>query len=173
MNSNKILKTNEDIKEDLKLLASKINNDYRNTECLEIICFLNGATFFCSDLARLLEVPNNINFFGFSSYEDLPKNGEVKIEQDLKKSIYKKDVLLLEGLTISGRTPFYLYNFFQSRNPRTLKFCTLGVKTAYLKVDLKIDYHIYEFENEWVEGYGIGKGSNKSLQNLVDVRSSS
>ena len=46
MNSNKILKTNEDIKEDLKLLASKINNDYRNTECLEIICFLNGATFF-------------------------------------------------------------------------------------------------------------------------------
>ena len=171
MNSNKILKTNEDIKEDLKLLASKINNDYRNTECLEIICFLNGATFFCSDLARLLEVPNNINFFGFSSYEDLPKNGEVKIEQDLKKSIYKKDVLLLEGLTISGRTLF-IFIIFSKQKSKNFEVLHSRVKTAYLEVDLKIDYHIYEFENEWVEGYGIGKGSNKSLQNLIDVRSS-
>ena len=123
-------------------------------------------------MSRLLKIPININFFGFSSYEDLPKSGEVKIEQDLKNSIYQKDVLLLEGLTISGRTPLYLYNFFRRRNPKTLKFCTLGVKTVHLEVDLKIDYHIYEFENEWVEGYGIGKGSNKSLQNLIDVRNS-
>ena len=172
MKQNKILKTNKDIKKELKKLANKINRDFKKSDCLEIICFTNGATFFCSDLSRLLKIPININFFGFSSYEELPKSGEVKIEQDLKNSIYRKDVLLLEGLTISGRTPLYLYNFFRGRKPKTLKFCTLGVKTVHLEVDLKIDYYIYEFENEWVEGYGIGKGSNKSLQNLIDVRNS-
>ena len=85
MEQNKILKTNEDIKKELKKLAKKINRDFKNSDCLEIICFTNGATFFCSDLSRLLKIPININFFGFSSYEELPKSGEVKIEQDLKK----------------------------------------------------------------------------------------
>jgi hypoxanthine phosphoribosyltransferase len=169
----KQIKSNEEIKFALAELANIINYDYKDIKCLDIICFINGASIFCSDLIRLLDIPSRVHHFGFTPYQDLPKNGEVKIEHDLKHSIQGRDVLILEGLVISGRTPLYLLNFFKSRNPKTLKFCALGIKKQSIEVDMDIDYHIYEFKNEWVEGYGIGNNDNKSLPYLVDIREES
>lgn len=165
------IKSEDDIKIELIRLAKQINNDYKNVKCLDIICFINGASVFCSDLIRLLNIPIRLHHFGFSAYQQIPENGEIKIDQDLKSSIYMKDVLLLEGLIISGKTPFYLFNFFKSRNPSSIKLCALGIKKSLIEVDLNTDYYMFEFKDEWVEGYGIGSDNNKCLPYLVDARS--
>ena len=93
-----------------------------------------------------------------------------KIEQDLNGSIEGKHVLLLEGLVISGRTPNYLFNFFKLRNPASLKLCAIGLKKKKIEVELKIDYHMFDFQDEWIEGYGIGGADTKCLPYLIDIR---
>ena len=103
----------------------------------------------------------------------MPSNGQVKIEQDLKDHIEDRHVLLLEGLVISGRTPLYLFNFFKSRKPASLKLCAVGVKRKQIEVGLKVGYHMFDFEDEWIEGYGIGGISTKCLPYLIDIREGS
>ena len=39
-----------------------------------------------------------------------------------------------------------------------------------MEVALPIDYFMFDFDDEWIEGYGIGEGDTKSLPYLVDTR---
>ena len=115
-------------------------------------------------------MPIRLHHFGFSPYDGAPVSGDVKIEFDLKESIEQRHVLLLEGLIISGRTPRYLMNFFKSRNPASLKLCAIGIKQDQFQVDLSVDFYMFVFGDEWVEGYGIGGSRNKCLPYLIDSR---
>mgnify|MGYP006085074619 CR=1 FL=1 len=166
----KKIKSKEDIQCALENLASTINADYKDAKCLDIICFINGASFFSSDLVRFIDVPIKLHYLGFSSYSNFPSSGEVKIEQDVKDSLENKHILLLEGLVISGKTPLYLLNLFKLRNPASIKICAVGVKRESFEVNLDVDYHMFNFKDEWIEGYGIGNGKNKSLPYLADIR---
>ena len=166
----KQIKSNEEIKFALAELANIINYDYKDIKYLDVICFINGASIFCSDLVRLINVPIKLHHLGFSSYPNFPSSGEVKIEQDVKDTLENKHVLLLEGLVISGKTPLYLLNSFKLRNPASIKICAVGVKNESIEVDLDIDYSMFNFKDEWIEGYGIGNGKNKSLPYLIDSR---
>jgi hypoxanthine phosphoribosyltransferase len=168
-----IIKSETIIKDNIEILANRLNQEYQNIDTLDVICFVNGASMFCSDLIKLITVPIRLHHFGFSSYQDMPSNGQVKIEQDLKDHIEDRHVLLLEGLVISGRTPLYLFNFFKSRKPASLKLCAVGVKRKQIEVDLEVDYHMFDFEDEWIEGYGIGGISTKCLPYLIDIREGS
>jgi len=165
-----IIKSEKVIKESLEILANKINKDYKDIDVIDIICFVNGASIFCSDLIKLINIPTKLHYFKFSMYQDLPSNGEVQIDQDVTDSLQNKHILLLEGLVISGRTPLYLYNFFKLRNPASIKFCAVGIKKETIQVELNVDYHMFNFQDEWVEGYGIGNMENKILPCLVNVR---
>mgnify|MGYP006137741225 CR=1 FL=1 len=164
-----MVKSQKQIEEHLIILAKQINEDYSNVDTLDIVCFVNGASVFCSDLVKLLNMPIRLHHFSFSSYEGMQLSGEVRIEQDIKNQIENRHVLLLEGLIISGRTPLYLLNLFTLRMPKTIKLCSIGVKKRLLEVDIKIDYHLFEFGDEWIEGYGIGSCKTKCLPYLVDV----
>lgn len=165
-----IIKSEKIIKENIEILASRLNQEYKDIDTLDVICFINGASVFCSDLIKLITVPIRLHHFGFSPYHDMPSSGQVKIEHDLKDHIEDRHVLLLEGLVISGRTPLYLFNFFQSRKPASLKLGAIGVKRKQIEVDLQVDYHMFDFEDEWIEGYGIGGSGTKCLPYLVDIR---
>lgn len=165
-----IVKSEKIIKNQIEILATRLNQDYKDIGTLDIICFINGASVFCSDLVKLIKVPVRLHHFGFSPYQEIVSSGQVKIEQDLKNHIEDRDVLLLEGLVISGRTPLYLLNFFKSRNPASVKLCAVGVKRSKIEVELQVDYHMFDFEDEWIEGYGIGDSSKKCLPYLIDIR---
>ena len=166
-----VVKTKEDIDARLKELADQLNKDFAGVDVLDVICLLNGASVLCADLIKLIQVPIRLHHFGFTAYEDAPISGEVKIDQDLRDSIQGRKVLLLEGLIISGRTPRYLLNFFKLRNPETIKICAVGVKNESVAVDLIVDYRLFDFTDEWIEGYGIGSDFTKCLPYLVDKRS--
>ncbi len=165
-----IIKSEAVIKDNIEILANRLNQQYKNIDTLDVICFINGASVFCSDLIKLITVPIRLHHFSFSPYQEMLSSGQVKIEQDLKDHIEDRHVLLLEGLVISGRTPLYLYNFFKSRNPASLKLCAIGVKKEQIEVNLEVDYYMFDFQDEWVEGYGIGKSDTKCLPYLVNVR---
>ena len=53
------------------------------------------------------------------------------------------------------RYPHYFIRFGKTRNPASLKICTLLNKPSRRKVDIKIDYNGFDIEDEFVVGYGI------------------
>ena len=168
-NSNKVIHNKENISRRIHEIAKDINKDYKN-KSLDIICLVNSAMVFTSDLIRKIEIPIKLHIFDFSSINE-SKSGEVRINLDIKNSISGKNVLIIEGLIISGKTPKYIYNYFKKKyKPLSLHFCVVGFKPHLLKDDLSIKYYGFKFKSENVYGYGIGPSKYKKLDHLIDLK---
>jgi hypoxanthine phosphoribosyltransferase len=169
-NSSRILVSAEQIHERLQLLAQQINVDYEGHE-LDVICLTNSAMTFTTDLVRLIEVPVKVHMMAFISYTPAPKSGEVRLTLDIADALEGRNVLVVEGMVISGRTPLYLMNLLRLRQPASMELCAIGSKPSELAVDLPIKYRLFEFGKEWVAGYGIGHGAEKGSGDLLDMSS--
>jgi len=55
----------------------------------------------------------------------------------------------------SGHTMTYLTRLFGSRQPASLRLCTLLRKPDRLHVDVPVDYVGFDIPDEWVIGYGM------------------
>ena len=150
----KVLITNEDVRNRLKEVAKKIGDDYKGKDVL-FICVLRGAFMFFADLVREIseyDVNAQVDFIAVSSYgEGTVSTGEVKFIKDVDT-----------GITLN-----YLKKVFLSREPESLKICTLLDKPARRKVDLIPDYKLFEIPNEFVIGYGLDY--NEDYRALKDV----
>ena len=104
----------------------------------------------------------------FDPYPNSPASGEVRLTLDLTEPLQDRHVLVTEGIIISGRTPLYMINQLLLRQPASIELCTIGMKPKQLAVDLSVKYKIFDFNKEWVVGYGIGHGPEKSEGFLID-----
>lgn len=159
------------IEDRVKFTANKISNDYSG-RTLDLICLTGGGLFLAVDLARLIDVEVNFHIMSFASYSKSTPLGQVKILQDIDQPLEGKDVLVVEGVIVSGKTPQFLMDLLKLRNPASLEICALGIKPSALKVDMSIRYSLFEFGEEWIEGYGIGSGANKVYPGLIDLNDS-
>jgi hypoxanthine phosphoribosyltransferase len=152
-------------------IAREINKDYLGRE-IELVCLTNAALIFTADLIRLLDVPTRLYTLAFTSYAKTSTSGEVHLTQDISEPLQGRHVLVIEGMVISGRTPLYLMNFLRLRQPASLELCVIGSKPMELAVALPIKYCLFEFKNEWVVGYGIGKSPERALPYLINGNNS-
>jgi hypoxanthine phosphoribosyltransferase len=167
MNNNlTILYSEEQVKLRIKELADQINLDYKGS-ALSIVYMLNGASIFAAELIKYLNMEIQLYPFGFSSYQPAPLSGEVKITLDVPDALQGRNVLILEGIVVSGRTPNYLMQMFALRNPLTLEMCAIGMKPEKLSIDLKVKYSGFNFGSEIVVGFGVGESSEKKLPYLA------
>ena len=79
----------------------------------------------------------------------------VRIVNDLGTSIEGKNVLVIEDIIDSGRTLSYLLENLKTRNPKTLRLCTLLDKPDRRGVDVNVDYVGFVIPDEFVVGYGL------------------
>ena len=82
-------------------------------------------------------------------------SGVVRIVQDLGTSIEGKNVVVIEDIIDSGRTLSYLLENLKTRNPKSLRLCTLLDKPERRVVDVAVDYVGFEIPDEFVVGYGL------------------
>jgi hypoxanthine phosphoribosyltransferase len=157
----------DQIQDRIAALARQIDHDYAGRS-LDVVCLLNGASVFGSDLLRRLTVPTRMHPFGFSSYPAATASGEVRVTLDVTEPLLGRHVLVVEG--ISGRTPKFVTDLLRLRQPASLALCALGVKRQQLAVDLAVAYSAFDFGPEIVVGYGVGEGSEKALPYLADRR---
>jgi len=165
----KIIKTNTQIQKAVIQLAKVINSDYKDKE-IDLICLNNSAKYFVSDLKKLLKVKIRIHKLKFENYKEPTNSGEVKILEDLKYSIYKRDVIIVDGIIISGITHHYLSKYLKQRKPNSIALASVGKKPKLLKRKIPKCYSLFSFNNEWVEGYGFGADKFKNKKYLVDAR---
>lgn len=151
----RVLLSEREVKHRIQELGDRISKDYAGKE-VHLIGILKGGVFFTCELAKSITVPVSLDFMSVSSYgNDTISNGVVKIVKDLDESIDNKDVLVVEDIVDTGRTLNYLLENLRSRNPKSLKLCTLLDKPDRRVVDINVDYTGFEIPDEFVVGYGL------------------
>jgi hypoxanthine phosphoribosyltransferase len=136
-------------------LGAAIACDYSGKDLL-LISVLKGSFVFTADLARAISVPLALEFLGLKSYGgEQSSTGVVQITSDLTRPIEGRDVLIVEDIVDTGLTMQYLQKNLATRNPRSLKLCTLLNKPARARVATTIDYLGFTIEDVFVVGYGL------------------
>jgi hypoxanthine phosphoribosyltransferase len=146
--------TVEQIQEKVKELAEIISRDYEGRDFLSV-GILKGAFMFYSDIVRNIRVPMTIDFLISSSYMKSKTGEKINLHADLREDITGKNVLLIEDIVDTGLSLNYLRDMLLSRNPESLKICTLLDKKSRRKVDVPLDYVGFEIPDHFVVGYGL------------------
>lgn len=150
-----IMLTEEAIQKRVKELGAQITKDYEGEEIF-VICILRGACFFTTDLLKRIENNVIIDFMAVTSYGSETKtSGVVKIIKDLDTPIDEKHVLIIEDIVDTGLTLHYLMDNLKTRNPKSLKICTLLDKPERRKIDIEADYTGFVVDNRFIVGYGL------------------
>ncbi|MCI9365770.1 MAG: hypoxanthine phosphoribosyltransferase [Clostridia bacterium] len=160
MNNNfKELISREELDKRIAELAEQIDNDYLGKE-ITIVCVMRGAVFFTVELTLKMKTKLKYEFITISSYEGTDTTGEITLRTDLRESIEGKDVLIVEDIIDTGRSMRYLIDHLRSKNPRTLKVCTLANKAERREIEVPIDYIGFEVPNKYIVGFGFDIDNN-------------
>lgn len=152
---NGVMYSAEEIRNKVKELAKQIESDYAGEELL-VVGILKGASVFCADLIREIDLDVRMDFMVVSSYgTSTSSSGTVKIIKDLDVDIKGKNVLIVEDIIDSGLTLSSLVAALKTREPKSLKLCTLLDKPQRRTSDITVDYVGYVIEDKFIVGYGI------------------
>lgn len=148
--------TEEQIKARVKELGKQISDDYRGKDLLLVGILKGSIPFLCSLMWEIDNEKLAIDFMDVSSYgSETESSGDVKILKDVDSSIKGKNVLIVEDIVDTGRTMEKLMGMLKTREPASLKICTLLDKPSRRVCDVKADYIGFEIENKFVAGFGL------------------
>lgn len=151
-----IVVSKESIAKRVNELGAQLSEDYRDKNLL-VISLLKGSFIFTADLVRQITVPVHIEFMITSSYgHSEESSGELHIEKDIEvEDLSMYDVLIVDDIIDSGVTMFETMKLLKSRNPKTIKCCTLLDKPSRRVADIKPDYCGFEIPDMFIVGYGL------------------
>jgi hypoxanthine phosphoribosyltransferase len=142
----------------LKELGAEISRDYADADgSLLLICILRGGVPFLVDLMRHIAIPHMLDFMAISSYGKgvRESDGNVRLTMDLQTNIRDKHVLLVEDIIDSGHTIASVLELLETRQPKSLKVCTLLDKEERREANVPIHYRGFVIPNKFVFGYGL------------------
>ncbi len=156
------------IKEKIKEIACKIEQDYKNKEIV-LIGNLKGAFRFLADLVSELNIPVIIDFIAFASYIGTHQDERIRIVKDLKLDIEGKEVIVVEDIIDTGVTMDYIIKYLKEiKGAKEVKICALLDKPSRRVVEVPIHYKGFEIDDIFVVGYGLDY--NEYFRELNEVR---
>ncbi len=152
----KLLFSEEIIKDAIKKLGERINNDYGKEE-LFLVCVLKGAVMFMVDLSKHLKMPLSMEFIRLSSYgSGFTSSGKVNTVDISLPDLNGKNVLIVEDIIDTGHTAKFLVDFINHNfRTKSLRFCSLLDKKIKREVDIDPDYYGLEVDDKFLVGYGL------------------
>lgn len=136
-------------------MGMQITKDYKGKEII-LICVLKGSVYFTVDLSKRIENKVKLEFIQVSSYgSGTVSSGNIQMKLDLKESIEGKDVIVIEDIIDTGRTLKFLLEYLKSKNPNSIKLCTLLDKPERRVCKIKVDYVGFKIPDKFVVGYGL------------------
>lgn len=164
-----IMITREEIRSKVAELGRTISADYEGKDLL-LVCILKGGVMFLTDLMRRITVPHEVDFMAISSYGAAAResSGIVRLLMDLNTNIEGRNVLIVEDIIDTGHTLNYITRNLRTRNPASLKVCTLLNKYERREVDIPLDYVGFNIPNKFVFGYGLDL--DELYRDLPEVR---
>ena len=163
-----ILITEEQIKNRIAELGEELTREYADKDPV-IVGVLKGVVVFYADMVRQLKMPCQMDFMWISSYQGANSTGQMVVKRDVTVDIRDRHVLILEDIYDTGSSLDFTYRHLLSKQPASLKICTLLDKPERRKpgITLKPDYVGFTVPNAFVVGYGLDY--NEHYRNLPYV----
>lgn len=160
----------EKVQEAVSRLAAEINRDYKGRRPV-LIGVLKGSFMFIADLARLLEVPVQIDFITAGSYgSGTCTSGSVRIKNDINTDISGRDVIIIDDILDSGITLTCIREHIAAKGPSSLKICVLLDKPSRRVVDCPAEYIGMKVPNVFLVGYGLDYSEDyRNLDGLFEL----
>lgn len=163
-----ILLTEEQIQSRIRELASQLSEEYQGKNPI-FVGVLKGVVMFYADFMKRFEGLCQMDFMWITSYSGTTSTGKMLVRQDLSQDIKGRHVVILEDIFDTGNSLEFTYNYLMSKEPASLKVCTLLDKPERRRegVTVKADYTGFVIPNEFVVGYGLD--FNEHYRNLPYV----
>ena len=163
-----ILLSEEQIRNRIAELGEILTRDYAGKDPV-IVGVLKGVVVFYADMVRQIKVPCQMDFMWISSYAGTNSTGTMQVKRDVSVDIKGRHVLILEDIFDTGNSLDYTYKHLLSKEPASLKICTLLDKPERRKpgITLQADYVGFTIPNAFVVGYGLDY--NEHFRNLPYV----
>ena len=167
-NIEKVLISKEQIRAKVQELAAQLSKEYADKDPV-FVGVLKGVVIFFADMVREISIPCEIDFMCLSSYGGTNSSGNVMVKKDLSVDIKGRHVVILEDIYDTGRSLDFTRKYLLSKEPASLKICTLLDKPERRVegITLVPDYVGFTIPNEFVVGYGLD--FNEHYRNLPYV----
>lgn len=156
----------EQIAERVNAIAAEISEAYKDKNPL-IVCVLNGAFPFASDLFMNLSIDARIAFVRLQSYSGTESTGTVRQVVGLTDSVKDRTVIVVEDIIDTGRTMAAFLKDLEAQEPAEVKVATLLFKPDALQIPLKPDYIGFTIPSKFIIGYGLDLDGQ--ARNLKDI----
>ena len=163
----KVLISEEQIQMKVRELAAQLSREYADKDPV-FVGVMKGVVMFFGDMVKRINIPCQIDFMWISSYKGTT-SGTMTVNRDVSCNLEGRHVVILEDIFDTGNSLEFTYKHLLSKNPASLKICTLLDKPDRRNpaVTVKADYTGFVIPNEFVVGYGLDY--NEHYRNLSYV----
>lgn len=164
-NIEKVLLSEEQIQNKVNEFAAILSKEYAGKDPV-FVGVLKGVVIFFADMVRKINIPCEIDFMCLSSYGGTNTTGNVVVKKDISVDIKGRHVVILEDIYDTGNSLTFVRDYLLSKEPASLKICTLLDKPERRKpgITLKPEMIGFTIPNEFVVGYGLD--FNEHYRNL-------
>ena len=164
-NIKEVLLSEEQIQAKVAELAAILSKEYADKDPV-FVGVLKGVVIFFADMVRKIQIPCEIDFMCISSYGGTTSTGNVLVKKDVSVDLKGRHVVILEDIYDTGHSLDFTYQYLLTKEPASLKICTLLDKPERRKpgITLVPDYIGFTIPNEFVVGYGLD--FNEHYRNL-------
>ena len=164
----KVLLSEQQLKARIHELGEELSREYADKDPI-FVGVLKGVVVFYADMVREITIPCQFDFMWISSYSGTESTGKMDVKRDISADIKGRHVVILEDIFDTGNSLNFTYNHLLSKEPASLKVCTLLDKPEGRnpEITLKADYTGFKIPNEFVVGYGLD--FNEHYRNLPYV----
>ena len=150
-----VLLTEEQIQTRVKELATELSKEYAGKDPV-FVGVLKGVVMFYADFVKNFTEPCQMDFMWISSYAGT-NSGEMVVRKDVSTDLKGRHVVILEDIFDTGNSLQYTYTHLLTKEPASLKICTLMDKPERRKAGITVqaDYTGFVIPNEFVVGYGL------------------
>jgi hypoxanthine phosphoribosyltransferase len=160
----------EDIQLRIKQLALNIADDHIKTGNQlppVMICILNGAYMFYTDLLRNMPIDIQSDFIRLKSYQGQDNSGGIEVTKGLEVDLKGRNVYIVDDICDTGTTILQALLMVNGHLPQQVKVVTLTRRRD--GVDLT-DFCGFVIGDEFIAGYGLdNNGVGRNLEDLYKV----
>ena len=136
-------------------LGAQISTDYAGMDPV-LVGVLRGMFIFMADLVRTITIPISVDFIGITRFgPSTETRGTVRFTKDLEICMTGRHVLFVEDVIDTGLSLRYIMRSLETRQPASLRICTLFNKPRIRLFDLDVAYTGFVLPDKFVVGYGL------------------
>lgn len=155
----------------VRAMAHTISEEHKNSGNPfppVMVCVLNGAFMFFSDLVKDMGIDIEVDFIRAKSYNGQDNSGGVKITKHLEVDLNGKRVYIVDDIVDTGATMTKVMCMVNDKAPAEVRVITLVDRAS---TDFPIDHTCFpNMGLDFFVGYGFDdNGLKRNYRNIYDI----